>query len=1814
MALSTDLNVSPYYDDFDPKKDYYRVLFQPGVAVQARELNQLQSILQNQIEKFGDNVLKRGTVIEGCNVTRHSNVPFVKVKDLTTDDIQVDVTLYNGLAVRNSNGVEASIRSVASGFESQAPDLNTLFVNYTASGSDSNTATFSAGDTLTVYSQAYPIFNIKVNDGASKFANGDTVVITSAVALQYANGDPANSSNFTVGSKIQNGVANGVIIESNTTANSEALILKIRPEYADLISANSVLWRFGTSENVTDSTSGDTARIVSIVGSGAVGSLTTDSLGKVTAVQVVGQGSGYYVPPYISIANNSTTSTFTATELAELELSAENFLTNITVANSSLSPIGSGYGVTVGEGTIYQKGFFSRIAEQFQVVNKYSNTGFDKAVGFDTTESIVNSNEDPTLLDNATGTYNYSAPGADRLKLTPVIQVLDTANAAANTDFLPIIEFADGRPYRTNYNTVYNEINRQLAQRTFEESGNYVIDEFRTLTKDESTFANTASSFKLNIDPGKAYINGNRVVTVDNYKQSINKATTTVSKAAQSIKLGLGSYVEVDEVGGAWDFGIGPRVDLYDTADNFLSGGGGTISAAGTKIGEARVRGLDYLSGDIGSASGKHRMYLFDINMNAGASFADVKSIYYSAGAGAIADVVLNADSKAELKDSRDSSLLYKVAPATANVSNISYTYRTVDSTETSNTTGYIQLNLGAGQYFDYTSDLNTSEKRELLVVPLGDYTSQTNATGSVAVTDGNTTVTGTATQFTSELSTGDWLLIADGSGGNNFSSRIAAIANNTSLTLDRAVTGVGSYSSGKCVLYYPKNVPISLTNKSTRTANVDSSNSQILTISIGNTVSNGAISNSTATNMSVSVTYNARRNNVSSAAKTTHRNSYARIQISNNQSASIDGPWPLGVADVFRMHGVWKANGASQSVTFDPSTNVDATGDFISIASHPYANGDSLLYTGTNSSVGLANNTTYYVVYANSTGFAVSATRGGANVNLVTNSSSTETFTGNAIFFSETTTGVTEVTNQFYIQSGQKEDYLDISYLERKPGYADLSVNDVLLVKFDAFTTASGVKSMGSYSSILDDTANLTSLVADTKINTLEIPEFEGKNGTYYDLRDYIDLRPVAANTINYISDISSTAAGSNAASIINPALPSNTAYFATASGVFPAVNKTLTANIEYYVGRYDRVIIDAKGSFAVRQGGAGTSPKMPTEPVNAITLQSYYIPPYPSLPEGLSSNMVAIKDVKVNGGALGTRAKIYTVSPLIGSIERNRIQNRGYTMKDIGSLESRITALEYYVSFTLAEALAKARFIPSSLDSAVDRFRFGFFVDPFTDYRYSATSHPEFYATIKDNQLVPYLSEINLAFKPDEAGAEGILTLPYNEFTIVNQAIATDGPVVDTTPDTITGGTTTGGTTTGDVTVTTVTQTIQTAVQSEKSRARKDDGSVYEEFFYTFSSLSGPAELYLNARDNNMAITVYQSLTAGGPWTKTTSSAAATRIRQADINNFPVIRTLNGGRKIEGLDSSTLNRKSYPSSLDSGTFIEDQFKLLWTHSPAAGQYVKIRVYKGKNHGADGRSGTFGYFLRYPSDSITTDVITVTNPDSFVYDGTVSSVTPATFRISEGLSYQYFAFGASIPSGSFTADSQKFTISVSGLRQNTYHTFTFDGEDKTSDCVQIRSASNQTNTTGLLTDQNGVLNFEFNYDAGLDEAGTDTELRNRIIATLTGEKRFSVQNVDGTSKAYGIIGMSYYTNLPNINLINTGLNTGGSITSTEAAVTTTTVNTAPNNKLNKILDITNNNQNQDIQTSVSADSSYNMFINDSLNFDLNYILRNLPF
>ena len=57
MSINTTLyQTSPYYDDYvssgNEAKGHLKVLFKPGVSVQVRELNQLQTLLQTQIDRL----------------------------------------------------------------------------------------------------------------------------------------------------------------------------------------------------------------------------------------------------------------------------------------------------------------------------------------------------------------------------------------------------------------------------------------------------------------------------------------------------------------------------------------------------------------------------------------------------------------------------------------------------------------------------------------------------------------------------------------------------------------------------------------------------------------------------------------------------------------------------------------------------------------------------------------------------------------------------------------------------------------------------------------------------------------------------------------------------------------------------------------------------------------------------------------------------------------------------------------------------------------------------------------------------------------------------------------------------------------------------------------------------------------------------------------------------------------------------------------------------------------------------------------------------------------------------------------------------------------------------------------------------------------------------------------------------------------------------------------------------------------------------------------------------------------------------------
>lgn len=82
MSQETNLNVAPYFDDFDANNDYYKVLFKPGYPVQARELTTLQSILQNQVEKFGQHFFKEGAKVIPGNTAYSASYNAVELENV----------------------------------------------------------------------------------------------------------------------------------------------------------------------------------------------------------------------------------------------------------------------------------------------------------------------------------------------------------------------------------------------------------------------------------------------------------------------------------------------------------------------------------------------------------------------------------------------------------------------------------------------------------------------------------------------------------------------------------------------------------------------------------------------------------------------------------------------------------------------------------------------------------------------------------------------------------------------------------------------------------------------------------------------------------------------------------------------------------------------------------------------------------------------------------------------------------------------------------------------------------------------------------------------------------------------------------------------------------------------------------------------------------------------------------------------------------------------------------------------------------------------------------------------------------------------------------------------------------------------------------------------------------------------------------------------------------------------------------------------------------------------------------------------------
>ena len=156
MSQETNLNVAPYFDDYNEPviggkdNNYHKVLFKPGYPVQARELTTLQSILQNQVEQFGNHFFKEGAKVIPGNLTYIQNYYAVQVE---SNFLGIPVSLYLdnlvGIQIRGENsGVVAIVRKVITSEESERGNI-TLYVDYYQSNQNNlSTRDFEDGENL----------------------------------------------------------------------------------------------------------------------------------------------------------------------------------------------------------------------------------------------------------------------------------------------------------------------------------------------------------------------------------------------------------------------------------------------------------------------------------------------------------------------------------------------------------------------------------------------------------------------------------------------------------------------------------------------------------------------------------------------------------------------------------------------------------------------------------------------------------------------------------------------------------------------------------------------------------------------------------------------------------------------------------------------------------------------------------------------------------------------------------------------------------------------------------------------------------------------------------------------------------------------------------------------------------------------------------------------------------------------------------------------------------------------------------------------------------------------------------------------------------------------------------------------------------------------------------------------------------------------------------------------------------------------------------------------------------------------------------
>lgn len=275
------------------------------------------------------------------------------------------------------------------------------------------------------------------------------------------------------------------------------------------------------------------------------------------------------------------------------------------------------------------------------------------------------------------------------------------------------------------------------------------------------------------------------------------------------------------------------------------------------------------------------------------------------------------------------------------------------------------------------------------------------------------------------------------------------------------------------------------------------------------------------------------------------------------------------------------------------------------------------------------------------------------------------------------------DLSNYFRFDNGQRDNFYDTGKLRLKSTFSAPTGN--VFARFRFFTQGAGdFFAATSYDS------------ATTGLSYGEIPSHTLADGTVVSLRDYLDFRP-------RIGDRGTTFDSATAS--IRP-LPKNT--------------NIIRADVNYYLPRYDKLIVNEAGNLTFIQGVPSFTPTYPETPTN--TLELYKI--------RLNANTINDSDMGITA-----------------------LEHKRYTMADIGKLEKRVDRLEEYTTLSLLELETSTWAVVDS--NGIPRTKAGFLADGFADHFFSDTFSPEYRASVDPKAKVvrPAVVANNVRLKYDSA-----------------------------------------------------------------------------------------------------------------------------------------------------------------------------------------------------------------------------------------------------------------------------------------------------------------------------------------------------------------------------------------------------------------------------------------------------------------------------